>query len=162
MIWPLLFRHCHPAPRPIECTLSKSNAKGMALTRSFGKIRSDLKRGQRGFTMIELLIVVAIIGVLGGVIIPNVGGFVKTGTLNAANMELENVKTASFGYLGDNGAWPADTSVITAYLAGIPKATYGFDGATGYVISVSDVTWSGLAWSAPPGPSYTRHGEWTK
>jgi type II secretory pathway pseudopilin PulG len=112
--------------------------------------------------MIELLIVVGIMGVLGGVIIPNVGGFLNTGTLNAANMELENVKTASIGYLGDNGEWPADTTVMTTYLAGTPRATYAFDIATGYVIAVSDVAWSGLTWSTPSGPPYRSHGEWTK
>jgi type IV pilus assembly protein PilA len=117
---------------------------------------------QRGFTLIELLIVVAILGVMAGVIIPNVGTMIKMSTANAANTELANVKTASVAYYANNGVWPADSTAISSLISGSPKATYIFDGATGFVTGVSGVTWSGIIWVAPGGPQYTRHGEWTK
>ena len=63
--------------------------------RLLAKLRTRHQSNQRGFTLIELIIVVAILGLLAGVSIPNVGGFIKTNSLNAANTELENVKTAS-------------------------------------------------------------------
>jgi type IV pilus assembly protein PilA len=135
---------------------------GAFLATSIRKSSKWFQSREEGFTLIELLIVVAILGVLAGVVIPNVGAFVKTGTLNAANMELENVKTASVAYYAENEVWPSDTSVMTTLISGTPKATYTFDTVTGYVIGVSGVTWSGIVWSAPPGPPYSRHGEWTK
>ena len=124
-------------------------------------LRSSSKTGQSGFTLIELLIVVAIMGILAGVTIPNVSAFVKDGSLKAASTELENVKTASVGYLGSYGEWPANSVELDDLLSGTPKAIYQFDGDTGFVVSVSDVTWSGITWSAPSSP-YTEHGKWTK
>jgi prepilin-type N-terminal cleavage/methylation domain-containing protein len=120
-------------------------------------------QSKQGFTLIEILIVTGILGVLTGVVTPNVASFINTSKQNAANMELENVKTASIGYYADHQCeWPTDSTQLLAFLSGPPHATYLFDTATGYVIDVDDVFWSDVHWVAPPGPPYTQHGEWVK
>ena len=61
------------------------------------------RKGEKGFTMIELLIVVAILGVLAAVVIPNVGRFIGRGEDEAAATELSNVQTAVISMMVDNG-----------------------------------------------------------
>jgi prepilin-type N-terminal cleavage/methylation domain-containing protein len=128
------------------------------LLKGVGKV---LRSGQRGFTMIELLIVMAILGIIAAVIIPNVTTFTKAGNLAAASDELANVKTAELGYYGQHQVWPSDSTALAPFVTRSPKATYAFDGTTGFVIGVSNVSWSGLTWSAPS-PPYTQDGKWTR
>jgi hypothetical protein len=92
-----------------------------------------------------------------------------TGTLNAANTEAENVKTAALAFYAEKGAWTGVNAATgyPAYLTGTPKATYHFvdSGTTnlglidgvgnpGVYPTVAGTTssgWSGITWKGTVG-----------
>jgi len=51
-------------------------------------------RGEKGFTLVELLIVFTLLGVLAAIMIPNVSGLVGYGQTSAAEAELSIIQTA--------------------------------------------------------------------
>ena len=54
----------------------------------------QIAKGQKGFTLIEMIVVVGIIVVLAAVIVPNIGRFIGSGEAGAKDSEWESVETA--------------------------------------------------------------------
>ena len=91
-------------------------------------------RLNKGFTLIEIVIVVSILGIISSVIVPNVGGFLGTANLAAANNEVAAVTTASRAYYADTGSWPMNSDTLyPVYLDKQTGARYSFDSGTGRI-----------------------------
>ncbi len=69
-----------------------------------------MQKEQQGFTLIELMIVVAIIGILAAIAIPAYQDYTIRAQISEGLMLSAGAKAAVSEYFMDRGTWPADNS----------------------------------------------------
>ncbi len=121
-------------------------------------------RKQEGFTLIELMIVVAIIGILAAIAIPNFMEYQRKSRTSEAKTNTTSIKTAQMTFQGERGcfadavvmpqaapivggasvAWPA-----AQFVPSLPavQVTYCTAGGTSTVVVWADIGW------VPAGPT---------
>jgi prepilin-type N-terminal cleavage/methylation domain-containing protein len=67
-------------------------------------------KGEAGFTLIEILVVIAILGVLAAVAVPNVGKLFGAGETESYDAELHNLQVAVLSMLTDSTSGQLDGS----------------------------------------------------
>ncbi len=93
------------------------------------------KRERKGFTLIELMVVILIVGILAAVAIPLMRGRIDAAKWSEGKAIMGTVATALRAYgaeKGDAGNWPVPTQVQLGFVAGDLAGTYFNDG---------DITW---------------------
>ena len=69
-------------------------------------MKKMLKRKSKGFTLVELLIVIVIIGILAGMMMLSTGGATAKAEATKILADMRNIKAAAIMYYADNGEWP--------------------------------------------------------
>jgi type IV pilus assembly protein PilA len=121
-----------------------------------------LKNAQKGFTLIELMIVVAIIGILAAIAIPAYSNYTKRAKVTELVTAASACKASVSEYFQAQGAMPADItaagceSVATTKMSGLALDAAGeitvtsiITGATGdYILTPAQVGTTGvLQWT---------------
>lgn len=74
----------------------------------------DIHKGRRGFTLIEIMLVVIIIGALAAMIVPRMAGRSEQAKVAVARADLSNIATALKLYELDNGGFPSTGQGLAA------------------------------------------------
>lgn len=83
------------------------------------------RKGEKGFTLIELMIVVAIIGILAAVAIPAYMDYIKRSKVTEAMNLLGGLKTPSDEYVGSKGGAPHDLVTDGEPISALTSVTEG-------------------------------------
>jgi prepilin-type N-terminal cleavage/methylation domain-containing protein len=82
---------------------------------------SQAQHADRGFTLIEILIAIVLVGILSSVAIVGISNLVSKGAKSACGASADAAKAASHVYFATNAAYPSNfTQLTTAGVGGAP------------------------------------------
>jgi type IV pilus assembly protein PilA len=100
-------------------------------------------KNQKGFTLIELMIVVAIIAILAAIAISQYQDYVIRSQVSEGSSLADGVKTAIGEYYNNRGRWPVSNSSAGLAMAASIKGEYVSQVDIGNVTGVIEATFDG-------------------
>lgn len=83
------------------------------------------RKNQKGFTLIELVVVIAILGILAAIAIPRLGSFREKAKEAAEKSDIRIIESAIQMYYAEEGTYPVNINQLTDYLDGEIIERYG-------------------------------------
>ena len=75
-----------------------------------------IRKDQKGFTLIEIMVVVIILGLLAGLVLPRILGREEEARINAAKTQIRAFESALDGFKLDNGFYPSTEQGLDALI----------------------------------------------
>ena len=93
-----------------------------------------MKRASQGFTLIELMIVVAIIGILAAIAIPAYQDYVVRSQVSEGLNMASATKASVAEFFADRGTWPADNAALGITQTPVGKYVSGVTVTNGQIL----------------------------
>jgi general secretion pathway protein G len=77
-------------------------------------MRTSLRAAEQGFTLLEIMVVVVIIGLLAAIVVPNFVGNIDKAAVSRAKQDLRGIETALNLYRLDNFRYPSTADGLQA------------------------------------------------
>ncbi len=90
-------------------------------------------RSKKGFTLVELMIVVLILGALAAIAIPRIMGGAQTARISACSTNIDMLNSQIELYNANEGAWPAALADVTGDPNYFPDGAPACPIGTGYI-----------------------------
>ena len=74
------------------------------------------RHGEGGFTLVELLVVIVILGILAAIVVFAVGGITDHGQTSACQSDKQALETAEESYFAQNSAYTTMGGLVPKYL----------------------------------------------
>lgn len=104
-------------------------------------LKKMLKRKSKGFTLVELLIVVIIIGILAGMMMLSTGSATAKAEATKIVSDMRNLKAAAVMYYADNSVWTTDIESLDKYVdADMTSTDYSLTSADNKILVSKTVT----------------------
>jgi len=113
-----------------------------------------LRKNQKGFTLIELMIVIAIIGILAAIAIPQFSRYRQRSYNSSAESDLRNAVTAQEGYYVDESTYCNTEATITGSTWGL----YLSDKVTLDIKNANITTYRMVTWHSSGDGSFIAKG----
>ena len=73
-------------------------------------------KNQKGFTLIEIMVVVIILGLLAGIVLPKILGREEEAKVSTAKVQMKSIESALDAFKLDNGFYPATDQGLNALI----------------------------------------------
>ncbi|HWX82164.1 MAG TPA: type II secretion system major pseudopilin GspG [Xanthobacteraceae bacterium] len=84
------------------------------------RARGDARQGERGFTLVEMLVVITIIGLIMGLIGPRVLNYLSESKVKAAKIQMQSFSSALDLFNLDAGRYPSTAEGLAALVRRTP------------------------------------------
>ncbi len=83
------------------------------------KVYTEYKNRQRGFTLVELLLVLVILALIAGLVLPGIIGKAESAKAKAASSQISRISMSVESFYLDTGSTPSDLGELVNSPAGV-------------------------------------------
>ena len=127
--------------------------------------KSNLLKNRKGFTLIELIVVIVIIGILAAILIPRFSGFTDKARITDAVIKAKQMATAMESTFAEKGTWAAvgtaknEVASMAGISVGSEKVTAWTIGNAGeFTVTITDGTAFTAGRTGPDDPIHGKAG----